>query len=274
VDYNFRVRFDFVEGDRLISDDSHVRFDGSSAGETFTLRSGAASEAISSRSTASILGGPYANEEAAHGAAEWARDTLLIWSVRNRLGIDMGDGHLRSLLTEAGRLDYEKALGKPVRGDLQGIDVYPANDDTAFLRAECKTAVGRPVDAFITDFRRIGSRSWQPTEKQRVAAELFCASFFDRVFRSRFITLVTAVEALLQPGRRSDAVQDIIEKAKALARALAETDSAKDALLSGLERLRKDSIGHAGRELADRLLEGRTYDNLGPGSFFAKCLSG
>jgi hypothetical protein len=161
-----------------------------------------------------------------------------------------------------------------VRNDIQGIDIYPAEEDIVFLRfGPLKAKVGKSVEGFTTEIRDIGARLWQPSMKQRVASELFCASFFDLVYRSRFITLVTAVEALLEPRTRSVSVQDIIDQAKALTATLSKLEPARESLLSSLEHLREDSIGQAGRHLADQLLGNKIYTEMTPGKFFSKCYS-
>jgi hypothetical protein len=219
-----------------------------------------------------LVGGPYETEQAARSAAERTRDALLIWGVRFRFGVDVGDGHIRGTLTHAGKAHYEETLGKPVRNDVQGIDVYPDDGDIVFVRVDFKASVAKDVATFVAELRELlRSDTWQLSNKQRVGAELFCASFFDAVFRSRFITLVTAVEALLDPDPRSATVQGLIDGAVAAANLADLPNPDRDSLLGGLTRLRSESIGRAGRRLADALLAGRTYDALTPGAFFARC---
>ncbi len=273
MNYNFRLRFDLVEGMRLNSNETKIILDCSSTGAVLTLISGALGEPISAHPYAAIVGGPYPCEETAGSIAGRARDILLVWAVRHRFGIDLGDGKIHSALTEAGKTHFGQMLGKPVRNDLQGIDVYPADQNTVLLRLASKVEFGKSVESLSSEIHEIESRSWWPSEKQRVAAELFCASFFDRVYRSRFITLVTAVETLLQPHSRSVSIQRIVDQAKVLADALSDLEPAKKSLLSGLERLRNESIGQAGRHLADNLLRDRTYEGMAPGKFFSKCYS-
>ncbi|EKD40207.1 MAG: hypothetical protein ACD_75C00141G0002 [uncultured bacterium] len=269
--FNFRLRFDLVEGSHLNSNDELVRLDSSLSGELLTICSAARGTPISSHSSVAIIGGAYGSYDVALETAEQLRDSLLVWAVKNRFGIDIGDGCVRSILTDAGKTYFERQLGKPVRGDLQGIDVYPAEGDTVFVRAEADVSIGKSIEGFIANLREIRSLSWHLTEKQRIAAELFSASFFDRVFRSRFITLVTAVEALLEPARRCIEVQTIIDQARASAEALSKANPARQSLISGLERLREESIGQAGRQLADCLLKDKSYDDMPPGRFFARC---
>jgi hypothetical protein len=269
---NFRLRFDLVEGHYLNSADEQVGLDLAPSGDVLTLRSGIAGAPIASQPTAAIVGGPYPSEQLAQEAAERVRDTILVWAVRRRFGVDVGGGCVRGgILTDGGRAYFAKALGRPIRGDVQGIDVYPAEADTMFVRVGAQVGVGVGVDGFVAEFREIRAGAWQLSEKQRLAAELFSASFFDRVPRSRFITLVTVVEALLDAGRRSVDVQEFVDQARELAEALPKSEPSRQSLITGLERLRDESIGQAGRHLADRLLKDRSYDELPAAKFFTKC---
>jgi hypothetical protein len=45
----------------------------------------------------------------------------------------------------------------------------------------------------------------------------------------------------------------------------------KQSIKSSVERMKSDSIGQTGRELAERLLSDRAYDGLRAGKFFAHC---
>lgn len=58
--------------------------------------------------------------------------------------------------------------------------------------------VGKHPDIFVEQFRQ-GMITLPLSDTQLLGAELYGLSFFDMSFRSRFITLVTAVEAMLEP---------------------------------------------------------------------------
>lgn len=90
-------------------------------------------------------------------------------------------------------------------------------------------------------------------------------------FRSRFITLVTAIEALLVPQRRSDAVQSFIDDAKKDLKQREIDDATREALTGSLNSLRFDSIGQAGKRLCERLLPQKKYDGQSAGQFFKYC---
>ena len=271
--YKFRLRFDLLHGDRFNCSASEMELFKSRGGQIIRLRSAARGTPIQDHSRASLVGGPYESEDDARTAAEHARQALLIWAVKFRFGVDAGDGKIRSRLTDAGKAHFQKQLGKAVRNDLKGIDVYLDEGDVVFVNFEAKASVGKDAQSFATEIRDISERPWNLSDKQKLAVELYCASFFDEVIRSRFITLVTAVEALLDAQQRGPVVQTFVDQAKVSVQGLDIESAAKKALTSGLERLRQDSIGQAGRKISDQLLAGRSYGGLTPGKFFNTCYS-
>src|SRR5580765_4128257 len=105
-----------------------------------------------------------------------------------------------------------------------------------------------------------------------LAAEIYSGSFFDVSPRSRFITLVTAVEALLEPAERSGPLQLLIEQMEALARSAAGIDDlTKGSIISNLQWLKAESIGQAGKALSARLLPDKKYDHRAASAFFNYC---
>jgi hypothetical protein len=170
-----------------------------------------------------------------------------------KLGLDFGDGILRTFLTDYGKRLYEKEFSRPIRNDCLGIDVYESQADLLFASANVNMALGKNADAFAEHICRQIEQPLALSDKQIIAAELYSASFFDVPFRSRFITLVTAIEALLVPQRRSDVVQSFIDDVKKELKRQEIDDATKGALIGSLDWLRLDSIGQTGKRLCERL---------------------
>jgi len=209
-----------------------------------------------------LIGGPYSSEEDARHAAALAKRALLIWAVTQRVGVDLGDGKVRGGLTNCGREHLEAHTGRPIRNDVHGVDVYARLDDLVFVSIDLKGGIDKDPKTFI---EMISSRFVDPvalTEKQVVAAELYCSSFFDVSFRSRLITLMSAVEALLDPPVRSAAVLDVVDLLDKTVKEANIDEATRAAMRGSLQWLRQDSIGQTGRSLSERLLPGREY--LGP----------
>jgi hypothetical protein len=269
--FEFRLRFNMLKGAHINWDSEELKLFQTQEGQSFRLRAGPRGTPISKSSEIAILGGPYASEDVATKAAEFARQAVVVWAVKQRLGVDFGDGKLRSFITDAGREYYERQLGRPLRNDRLGIDVYETQKDLLFASIRFDAALGKNSDAFVEEFRERLITPIALSEKQRTASELYGLSFFDMSFRSRFITLVTAIEALLDAPRRSEEIQVFLENVIVMVNALDVEVATKQSITSSVERMKSASIGQTGRALAERLLSDREYNGLRAGKFFAYC---
>lgn len=106
--------------------------------------------------------------------------------------------------------------------------------------------------------------------REQVAYDMFAASFFLPSPDACFVTLMMAVEALIEQPSRSERAQqlvaDLIERTKQAGLDDEETRS----LVGAMGWLRRESIGQGGRRLARRL-EPRTYGGEDPVQFFNRC---
>ena len=165
----------------------------------------------------------------------------------------------------------QEQLGCPVMNDVHGIDVYEHVEGLKFVRANMRATVGRSPLSLVDTFQReyLGSR--QLSDKQVLAGEIYSSSFFDVSPRSRFITLVTAVEALLEPVRRSDKTEALVEILKSMTQKSDIDEPTRESIIGSLERLRYQSIRQAGRMLADRLIPSERFDRQSSAEFFSRC---
>jgi hypothetical protein len=269
--YDFRLRFNFPEAYRIGSDVEEIELLVLPLGERIRIRSGAIGTPIKDCAQVAVLGGPFASEDQARDAAEKAKRALLYWAIEQRLGVDFGDGKQRSGVTKAGLAMLQKQHGCAVRNDIHGIDVYEHVEKLRFVNVHAEATVGKHPPKLIDTFRREYLHTRHLTEKQVLASEIYASSFFDVSSRSRFITLVTAVEALLEPLKRSDEVEALVEEFKAKTRQSTIDQSTMDSIIGSLERLRHQSISQAGRSLADRLVRNELFDGQSSADFFTRC---
>jgi hypothetical protein len=271
ANYEFRLRFNMLKGDHINSDLEKLELLETPEGQEIRLRVNARDSPIKASSEIAIVGGLYKSPQDARQAAILVRTAVASWAVKHRLGVDFGDGRLRAQLTDFGKRQLETELGRPLRNDRLGIDVYEWEDRLVFVSSTVDAVVGKDSRTFIEEFRQLMTTPLALSEKQMLAGELYSASYFDVSFRSRFITLVTAVEALLDVAPRSAAVQEFVDDAESKVEKLVANSSVKEALVSALERIRYESIGQGGRSLTERLLGDRQYDGLKASRFFAHC---
>ncbi len=265
--YDFRLRFHLPGRDHINADAEELLVLNDSAGATIRLRSGARGSAIKDHSRASLIGGPYPSLADADAAAERAKRALLIWAVRNRAGIDLGGRRPRGVITAAGLQWLEAQFGGPVRADVHGIDAYEHVDGLVFAAFDAEASLGKAAPAFVEQVAASITAPVPLSAKQELAGEILSASYFDASDRSRFITLITAVEALLDPKPRPAAAQQVVAK---MIQSGAD-EGTRAAMSRSLQWLKNESIGQAGRALADRLLPGRVYDTQPPARFFTFC---
>jgi hypothetical protein len=269
--YDFRLEFRLPSRDHINADAEELPVLNDGSGVTIRLRSGARRSPIKDHSHAALIGGPYPSAADARTAAERAKRALLLWAVRNRIGIDLGDRRTRGVITSVGLQWLEGQIGAPVRAAVHGIDVYEHIDGLVFVAINAEAGVGKAAQAFVEQVAGAITTPVPMTAKQELASEILSAFYFEASDRSRFITLITAVEALLYPQPRSPQAVRLVERLIETVNRSELDKATRDAMSGSLQRLRQNSIGQAGRELATRLLPGRSYQSQSPADFFTFC---
>jgi len=268
--YDFRLRFNFAEAYCINSEAEKIELLELTSGEHIILTSGLSGAPIKEQNRVAVLGKLFKSEAEAREAAERCKRAFLYWAIEQRVGIDFGDGRQRSRFTNAGLKYFEKMYGCPLRSDMHGIDVYEHIEKLKFISFNAKAEVGKHPDKLIDTFGHEYLNNRLFTEKQLLASEIYANSFFDISARSRFITLVTAVEALLEPLKRSDDVEELVEEFKDKIRQSTVDETTKNSIIGSLGNLKHQSISQAGRLLADRLLPDEIFEEQASDDFFSR----
>ncbi len=270
-EYNFRVRFNLANGLRINSDESKIELGNHPSGVTLFLVSGQTGVPIKECPRVAVTGKGFDTIEEAQLAAENCKRTLLYWAVKFRHGIDLGDGRQRSLATNAGLALLEQEHGCPFRNDIHGIDVYKHIENLKFIHVDMQAVAQKNPDHLIEAFKQEKSLDRKLSEKQALACEIYSSSWFDVSFRSRFITLVTAIEALVTQEEHPAEVGKFVKSAKSELKSLPIQDDVKVSINGSLERLRFQSISQAGKLLVQRLLPDAQYQGMSACDYFTKC---
>jgi len=268
--YDFRLRFNFAEAYRVNSEAEKFKLLELTSGKNIILTSGLSGAPIKEQNSVAVLGKLFKSEAEAREAAERCKRAFLYWSIEQRVGIDFGDGRQRSRFTDAGLKYFEKMHGCPLRSDIHGIDVYEHIEELKFISFNAKAEVGKHPDKLIDTFGREYLNNRPFTEKQLLASEIYANSFFDISARSRFVTLVTAIEALLEPLKRSDDVEELLEEFKDKIRQSTVDETTRNSIIGSLGNLTHQSISQAGRLLANRLLPKEVFNDQASGDFFSR----
>lgn len=271
--YDFRLRFNVPDGYRINSAERRLELLVLPTNERITLCSAPAGRPIEDCNRVAVMGGPFPSEEQARSAAERSKWALLYWAVERQWGVDFGGGKPRGGFTKAALADLEQRLGHHVRNDIHGVDVYEHVEKVAFAGGSAQ-AVSLENAARLADaFQREYPRSRHLIDKHLLAFEMYSSSFFDASLRSRFVTLVTAVEALLERRERCTTVDRLVEQFKDSVQMSSIDEPTKTSIIGGLENLKRESITQAGRLLADRLIPDETFDGQSSADLFAYCYS-
>jgi hypothetical protein len=142
---------------------------------------------------------------------------------------------------------------------------------------DCEWYALTPHDRFIESLRVVAGLS-TPSDDSRLAlaCDLYSQAMFETSLAAQFISLVTAIEALVDRGQQSDAVQavlrvaenDLFPKLSQLAPSL--DDSTLQSIKGRFRDLRQESISQAFRRLAATYGKPAGYDGETPGQFAAR----
>jgi hypothetical protein len=192
--------------------------------------------------------GGFNSEDEAREAGGPVKTALMLAGVLLYFGIDVGGDDVVS--PAAKRKD-----GQPddrLQPDVHGLQVVPEIEGMifGFLR------MGRSVRDTISpsDFEKKVAECYRPgkqlTKKQTLSAQLFNQSHFHASDAARFITLISAVEALAEQSHSSPAACVLIEDSLRMAgAAVGLEEEEQEALKQGLSNLKRESIGSACRAL-------------------------
>jgi len=212
--------------------------------------------------------------ESASSAAATYIDALILTLVKLRVGADYGFRGPKSAYTKAGLEMLEAQTGFRMLNNVHGLMIYETDPQPHFANFGASILRGVTQNHFEQVFEYAIKNPKTISARERLSFELFNSSFFQNSEDSRFLVLVMAVEALLEPSPRSPSAAAHVET---LITATQETQSLsseeKSSILGSLKWLRNESINQAGRKLSiERLGERKYLDKEAP-TFFSYCYS-
>ena len=207
-----------------------------------------------------LVGEGYNSETEASEAGVLFRDALLLTLAKLGVGVDCGkrSPKVRDRLRAAILRGANRAEGF---NNVHGLMTYVSDPPPRFIEIKTAPVHAKNIETFEERF--LASIALQPTlgDQDRLSLSLFHASFFQPTADSRFLLLVMAIEALIEPKPKSEEaikyVEGFIEKIEASSLRQDE----KSSLIGSLEFLRNESIGQAGRRLVTVKLGDKLYQD-------------
>jgi hypothetical protein len=267
----FRVPFNMSELSLLgvTEPEYELQKDG---GQRVWLVSTVVEQPLSEATSLTIRGEGYASDAQALTEGERWRDVVSRALARLHLAADFGDRRPFGGLTTEGKELLSAQKGQPMESDMPGVTTFPCSPQPLFVRFDAK-GCRRPSPeqnqrAFV-EAAILGEPFRGP---ERLAFDLFSGSFFQPSADARLLMLTMAVETLLDLQSRSHAAREHVQTLIAATESARLNPAERDSLIGSIRWLFDESIGQAGRRLAETL-EPRRYMGLSPSAFFTRCYS-
>src|SRR5262249_31096470 len=141
----------------------------------------------------------------------WERGTTVAQALqrtfaRLRVAVDFGSRSASGRLTEYGKRFFQGTSGRPLLDDEHGLMVYRTEPPPRFFSAGPATMKLSAQGTRFSKALEAAVRQRQlVSEREEIAYNLFAASGFESSPDARLISLVMAIESLLDPADRSDA---------------------------------------------------------------------
>jgi len=227
----------------------------------------------------SACGSGYSTEEDARTAGLQWKDWLILALSYIDVGADFGDRAPSGWFSEHGlawvrdsilgsSANKEEAI---ILNDVHGLMTYKCEPAPRFARVGNVTGIKRTAhERLAVALSRAVKSSAVLTPEERLAYDLYSASFSEPNADARFMMLMMAIETLIRPRQRSPEVRALVDTLIATTEVSALPKREIASIKGTLNWLHEESIGQAGRRLAMNLGD-RKYNGESPKTFFTRC---
>lgn len=271
MSFSFRIRLNKSPTDTIQLDSNEL--DLTNVAQNFSLKLRSSKKNLSIRESGkwALVGEGYDSAEAAKSAGRIMEQTLMIALARVRIGADFGYRAPKGHFTEHGLRSFGSQLNQNTLNDVHGLMVFPTSVKPKFLSAEAKLSRGVNADQFQRVFGKIVAKKPKISERELLSYTLFNSSFFQPTADSRFLLLIMAIEALIEPLDRSTEASGHVEKLVEFTKQCGLPRKEKESILGSLRWLKKESINQAGRRMVLERLGKQAYQEMEAPKFFSHC---
>lgn len=271
-DFSFRIRFLVSRQNRLPMKAATWTFSFPDAWQLMWLVPRDPGFPIGDSPELIVVSSGWPTAESAQAAGERCKQALTLVFTRLGIGADFGPRTPTSVFTSYGLQWAGQMFGGRTINNVHGLMVYETDPPPMFAGMNLKAHVTRAPGRFEKVLGNVLAHASEMTPRQQLAHDLFHASFFETSGAARFLALVMAVEAMLEPQPRPEGSRRHVERLLALtddAEGLDEKE--RDSIGGALKWLFSESIGQAGRRLARERLGDRKYLGKPAAKFFTDC---
>jgi hypothetical protein len=278
MSYTFRIRFNRAPATTILTDAPEIQLPAPEAGVSLALRA-TSGKPLQEDETWALVGEGYKSDKDAWEAGSRIQDILVLTLAKLRIGANFGNRtpihgqFITTQFTPEG-LQHTQQLLKDERhlNDEPGLSVYLSYPKPKFVAYAPLGAIAKNPDNVENTFI-YGLKQGRPlTDRERIAFELFFASFFQSSADVRFLLLVMAVEALIEPQLKSKEALGYIDELITQIKSSDIAEPEKASLIGSLNNyVRYQSIGQSGKRLTEHILGNALYDGKPAPKFFSDC---
>ncbi|TDS73146.1 hypothetical protein [Comamonas sp. JUb58] len=266
--YSFRIRIIQSPSDYISADESEILLVNEPNTPLISLKIPSRNQSLNQKQYISLTGKGYLSQVDAENAGKAYETILMIAFASVRIGADFGDRAARGIFTNEGIKYLEQSHGQRVLNDTHGLMVFLTEPKPLFALTEMSMQRGVNKEKFRQSFEAAKKAIPTLTERDRLAFGLFNASLFQTTAEGRFLLLVMALEAMIEPTTRSPECQAHVDWLMAATKKAEISKEERESMLGAIRSLKKESINQAGRRLAEDRLNNRRYDDLSAPDFF------
>ena len=202
----------------------------------------------------------------------WYSNRLLITLVRHRIGVWPEQFVSRGKFYNHGLRLLEEEKGQCILNDTIGLSVFPTTLSPGFAKLSASISLQISLENFIATFSKLCSINLTLKPRDHLAIDLFNSSFLQKNSTLRLLTLVMAVESLLEPLERPQELLNLIDNFIKQTKAIrAQYEEQCNSLKGALRSLRFESITKTAQRLINERLGNREYSGLAACKFFNHC---
>lgn len=267
--FAYRLKFQFIGKASLNHDQAFLDLADPRKRTSLKLISADSTKSIKDANEFLITGSGYNRYDEAYESALNARHALMWYGVKKTIGVKFTTSsatvtkdYLDLLSAKAGERKINDFF------DENGINVFEDSEDPkSFVSANIVAKAIYQARPFVEHFRE--GLQVRLAEKIIIAYELYHASHFETSPRAKFLTLMMAIECLLERQNVDDDVKSHLDILLAITEQ-SEKQAIKD-LKGRLGELKKESITATGKQFIKKHLGGKEYMDKPAEVFFNDC---
>jgi hypothetical protein len=217
-----------------------------------------------------IVGNGYKSSDEAENSWEKIREILIVAFSRCRIPA----GFLSLPTTRVLSIYYKDELGEKVgfQACENELSIYESAPIAISIPVKMMFFPCLHVDKFIDTFKLSRSLTRNLTGKEFLSYELFNTALFQRNKNIQFLTLIMAIEALIECKPRSDEARTHVKMMMKLTKdCSAVSDEDRKSMGGSLDWLKNESIGQAGRRIVEERLGKRMYAKMRAAKYLKEC---